>query len=164
MVITVFSGRTDYLSFMKRLLLITTFFLATPPAFPKAILYLKCKVTADVLITDLATSKIVEDRTIDDISILKIDFEASTAHDVRSEEAVDIVTEGEKALIAQRINDNEVKFEDDSNLHLRPPYSFSGVGKTAYKSKTQKANYTYQGSCIEVDASVFDKALNQQNL
>ena len=147
---------------MKRLLLlISALMVSSTQASSKDILYLKCKVTADVLITDLATSKIVEDRTIDDISILKIDFEASTVHDARSEEAVDIAIEGEMALIAQRINDNEVKLEDDSNLHLRPPYSFSGAGKTVYKSKNQKANYTYQGSCIEVDSSVFDKALNQ---
>ena len=150
---------------MKRLLLlISALMVSSTQASSKDILYLKCKVTADVLITDLATSKIVEDRTIDDISILKIDFEASTAHDARSEEAADIVIEGKMALIAQKINDNEVKFEDDGNLHLSPPYSLSGAGKTVYKSKNQKANYTYQGLCIEVEASVFDKALNQQNL
>ena len=159
-----FSDKTDYLSFIKRLLLITTIFLATPPAFSKDILYLKCKVTSDFLIADLATSKVVDDRTIEDISILKIDFKASTAHDARSKEAADIVIEGKMALIEQRIDDDEIKLNDDGGLHLIPPYPLSGAVKGIYKSKNQKVNSTYQGSCIEVDASVFDKALNQQNL
>ena len=156
-----FSDRTDYLSFMKRLLLITTFFLATPPAFPKDILYLKCKVTADMMSTNLTTSKVIEDRTIDDISILKIDFNASTAHDMRSPEAHEILIQGDRALIHQRINDDEVKFYDDGNLRLSSPYSLSGEGEAIYKSKNQKLNYSYQGSCIEVDASEFNEALNQ---
>ena len=31
-------------------------------------------------------------------------------------------------------------------------------------AKNQKVDYAYQGSCIEVDSSAFDKVLNQQNL
>ena len=117
-----------------------------------------------VLVSDLTTSKVVEDRTIDDISILKIDFKASTAHDARSEEALDIVIKRKTALMPQRINEDKIQFEDDGRLHLIPPYPLSGTGKVVYKSKNQKADYVYQGSCIEVDASAFDKILNQQNL
>ena len=133
-------------------------------ASARDILCLKCRVTSDFLISDIATSKVVDDRTIDDISILKIDFKASTAHDARSKEAADIVIEGKMALIEQRIDDDEIKLNDDGGLHLIPPYPLSGAVKGIYKSKNQKVNSTYQGSCIEVDASVFDKALNQQNL
>ena len=79
-------------------------------------------------------------------------------------EAADIVIEGKIALIEQRIDDDEMKLNDDGSLHLIPPYPLSGAVKGTYKSKNQKVNSTYQGSCIEVDASVFDKALNQQNL
>ena len=147
---------------MKRILFIAVPFLLTTPAFSKDILYLKCKVTSDFLISDLATSKVIEDRTIDDISILKIDFKRSTAHDTRSEQAIDIVIKRKMALIAQRINDDEIKLYDDGSLHLLPPYPLSGTGKTVFKSKNRKVNYTYQGSCSEVDASVFNDALNQQ--
>ncbi len=150
---------------MKRLLLLlTTLLVSSTQASARDILYLNCKVTSEFLVSDLATSKVVEDRTIDDISILKIDLKASTAHDARSEEAVDIVIEGEMALIEQRIDDDEIQLNDDGSLHLIPPYPMSGTGKTVYKSKNQKADYAYQGSCIELDASAFYEALNQQKI
>ena len=113
-----------------------------------------------MMTTDLTTSKVIEDRTIDHISILKIDFKASTAHDMYSPEAHDILIQGDRALIAQRINDDEVKFYDDGNLRLSSPYSLSGEGKVIYKSKNQKVNYSYQGRCIEVGASDFNDGLN----
>ena len=152
---------TELFDVKRLLLLISALLVSSPPAFSKDILYLKCKVTSDFLITDLATSKLIEDRTIDDISILKIDFKASTAHDTRSEQAVDIVIEEKMALIPQRINDDGIKLNDDGNLHLNPPYSLSGAGKAVYKFKNQKANYSYKGSCVEVDTSVFHESLNQ---
>ena len=67
---------------------------------------------------------------------------------------------GGRALIAHRINDDEVKLYDDGNLRLSSPYSLSGEGKAIYKSKNQKVNYSYQGPFIEVDASEFNEALN----
>ncbi|MDC3185899.1 hypothetical protein OBA47_01525 [bacterium] len=150
---------------MQRLmLLISALLVSSPPASSKDILYLKCKVTADMMTTDLTTSKVIEDRTIDHISILKIDFKISTAHDMYSPEAHDILTQANRDLIAQRINDDEVKFYDDGNLRLSSPYSLSGDGKAIYKSKNEKVNYSYQGPCVEVDASEFNKvheALNQ---
>ena len=77
-----------------------------------------------------------------------------------SPEAHDILIQGYRALIAQRINDDEVKFYDDGNLCLSSPYSLSGEGKAIYKSKNQKASYSYQGPCIEVEASEFNETLN----
>ena len=68
------------------------------------------------------------------------------------------------ASIVQRINDDEIKLDDEGRLHLVRPYPLSGAGETVYKSKNQKANYTYQGSCSEVDALAFKEALNQQDL
>ena len=104
------------------------------PAFSKDTLYLKCNVTSDFLITDLTTSQVVDNRSIDDTSILKIDLKASTAHDTRSEEAIDIIIKRKMAFMAQRINDNEVKLNDDGSLHLIPPYPLSGTGEAVYKS------------------------------
>jgi len=66
-------------------------------------------------------------------------------------------------FMAQRINDNEVKLNDDGSLHLIPPYPLSGTGGAVYKSKNRKANYTYRGSCNGIDSSRFNEALNQQN-
>ena len=150
---------------MKRLLLlISTLMVSSTQAYARDILYLKCKVTSEFLVSDLATSKAVEDRTIDDISILKIDFKASTVHDARSEEALDIFIKRKMALMPQRINDDKIQLEDDGRLHLIPPSPLSGTGKGVYKSKNQKVDYTYQGSCIEVDSSAFHKILNQKNL
>ena len=149
---------------MKRILIISIPFIMITTAFSKDTLYLKCNVTSDFLITDLTTSQVVDDRSIDDTSILKIDLKASTAHDTRSEEAIDIVIKRKVALIEQRIDDDEMKMNDNGSLHLIPPYPLSGVAKGVYKPKNQKVNATYQGSCIEVDASVLDKALNQQNI
>ena len=149
---------------MKRILNISIPFILTTPAFSKDTLYLKCKVTSDFLITDLATSKVVDDRSIDDISILKIDLKARTAHDTRSEEAIDIIIKRKMAFIAQRINDDEIKLNDDGSLHLTPPYPLSGTGEAVYKFKNRKASYTYQGSCNRIDSSMFNEALNQQNI
>ena len=149
---------------MKRILNISIPFILTTPAFSKDTLYLKCKVTSDFLITDLATSKVVDDRSIDDISILKIDLKARTAHDTRSEEAIDIIIKRKMAFIAQRINDDEIKLNDDGSLHLTPPYPLSGTGEAVYKFKNRKAGYTYQGSCNRIDSSMFNEALNQQNI
>ena len=147
---------------MKRLmLLISTLLVSSTQASARDILYLKCKVTSDFLIHDLATSKIVDNRTIDDISILKIDFKESTAHDTRSEQSIDIVIKKKMALITQRVSDDEMKIDDDGILHLIPPYPFAGTGKAFYKAKNQKADYAYQGSCMEVGVSVFHEALNQ---
>ena len=150
---------------MKRLLLlISALMVSSTQASARDILYLKCKVTSEFLVSDLTTSKVVEDRTIDDISILKIDFKASTAHDARSEEALGIFIKRKMAVMPQRINEDEIQLEDDGRLHLIPPYPLSGTGKGVYKPKNQKVDYAYQGSCIEVDSSEFDKVLNQQNL
>ena len=147
---------------MKRLmLLISTLLVSSTQAYARDILYLKCKVTSDFLIHDLATSKLVDDRTIDDISILKIDFKESTAHDTRSEQSIDIVIKKKMALITQRVSDDEIQIDDDGILHLIPPYPFAGTGKAFYKAKNQKADYAYQGSCMEVGVSVFHEALNQ---
>ena len=150
---------------MKRLMvLISALLVPSTPASARDILYFKCNVTSDLLISDLATSKVVDNRSIDDISILKIDLKASTAHDTRSEQAIDIVIEKKTVLIVQKIDDDEIMLDDNGSLHLIPPYSFSGTGEAVYKSKNRKANYTYQGSCSEADASVFNESLDQQNL
>ena len=74
------------------------------------------------MITDLTTFQVVDDRSIDDTSILKIDLKASTANDTRSEEAIDNIIKRKTAFIAQRINDNEIKLNDGGGLHLIPPY------------------------------------------
>ena len=152
---------TEAFDVKRLMLLISALMVSSTQASARDILCLKCRVTSDFLISDIATSKVVDDRTIDDISILKIDFKAGTAHDAHSEQSIDIVIKRKTALIAQRINDNEMQLDDDGSLRLIPPYPLSGTGKAVYKSKNQKADYSYQGSCVEVIASIFREALNQ---
>ena len=152
---------TEAFNVKRLMVLISALLVSSTPASARDILYLKCNVTSDFLISDLATSKVVDNRSIDDISILKIDLKASTAHDTRSEQAIGIVITKKVALIAQRINDNEIQLNDDGNIHLIPPYPLSGTGKAVYKFKNQKADYAYQGSCTEASSSAFYEALNQ---
>ena len=86
---------------MKRLmLLISALMVSSTQASARDILYFKCRITSDLLISDIDTSKVVDDRTIVDISILKIDFKAGTAQDARSEQSIDIVIKRKTALIA----------------------------------------------------------------
>jgi hypothetical protein len=42
-----------------------------------------------------------------------------------------------------------------------PPYSTSGSGTAILKSKNETRNYSYKGSCEEIDASAFDEALRK---
>ena len=100
MVITVFRDRSYNMKIMKRILIISIPFIMITPAFSKDTLYLNCNVTSDFLINDLTTSQTVDDRSIDDTSILKIGLKASTAHDTRSEEAIDIIIKRKMAFIA----------------------------------------------------------------
>ena len=88
---------------MKYLPILGALLLSASPAVADDLLYLRCKQSVDMVITDLITSKIVEDRTIDDISILKIDFSKKTMHDSRAGVTVNFALKSKIATIIQKL-------------------------------------------------------------
>ena len=114
-----------------------------------------------MVITDLITSKIVAARTIDDISILKIDFSKKTMHDSRAGLTVNFELKNKIATIIQKVDDDEVKLDDVTKIKLSPPYSNSSTGTGILKAKNQSSTHRAEGICEEVDASVWNKSLKE---
>ena len=145
---------------MKLLPLIGALLLSASPAAAGDYLYLRCKYSADIVTTDSKSSKILDDRTIDDISLLKINFKQKTVLDSRSEGAVGFTIQNKIMIIVQKIDDDETKLNGLDKIELMPPYSSSGSGTAILKSKNVTRNYSYEGSCEEIDASMFDEAVS----
>ena len=146
---------------MKYLPILGALLLSASPAVADDFLYLRCKQSVDMVITDLITSKIVEDRTIDDISILKIDFSKKTMHDSRAGLTVNFALKNKIATIIQKVDDDEVKLDDVTKIKLFPPYSNSSTGTGIFKAKNQSSTHRAEGVCEEVDASVWDKSFKE---
>ena len=146
---------------MKLLPLIGALLLSASPAAAGDYLYLKCKYSADIVTTDSKSSKILDDRTIDDISLLKINFKQKTVLDSRSEGAVGFTIQNKTMNIVQKFDDDEMKLNGVDKIELMPPYSTSGSGTAILKSKNETRTYSYEGSCEEIDASAFDEALRK---
>jgi len=146
---------------MKYLPILGALLLSASPAVADDFLYLRCKQSVDMVITDLTTSKIVEDRTIDDISILKIDFSKKTMHDSRAKLTVNFALKNKIATIIQKVDDDEVKLDDVTKIKLSPPYSNSSTGTGILKAKNQSSTHRAEGKCEEVDASVWNKSFKE---
>lgn len=146
---------------MKLHALFGALLVSASPAIADEFLYLRCKTSVDLVNTNSTTSKITEDRTMDDISILKVDFKMKIILDSRSEGPLDIEIQDKFLTIPQRINDKELELEDIGRIELTPPYALSGKGTAIYKSKNQTSTFSYEGLCKEVDASVFESALKE---
>jgi len=146
---------------MKLHALFGALLVSASPAIADDYLYLRCKTSVDLVNTNSTTSKITEDRTMDDISILKVDFKMKIILDSRSEGPLDIEIQDKFLTIPQRINDKELELEDIGRIELTPPYALSGKGTAIYKSKNQTSTFSYEGLCKEVDASVFESALKE---
>ena len=147
---------------MKLLPLIGPLLLSASPAAAGDYLYLRCKCSADIVTTESKSFKILDDRTIDDIALLKIDFKQKTVLDARSPAALGYTLQNKTMTIIQKIDDDEMKVNSVDKIELIPPYSWSGSGTIILKSKNVTRNYSYEeGSCEEIDASVFDEALRK---
>ena len=149
---------------MKLHALFGALLVSASPAIADDYLYLRCKTSVDLVNTNSTTSKITEDRTMDDISILKVDFKMKTILDSRSEGPLGIEIQDKILKIPQRINDKELELEDIGRIELTSPYTLSGKGTAIYKSKNQTSTYSYEGLCKEVDASVFKSALKESEV
>ena len=146
---------------MKLPILLTALLLSASPAIADDLLYLRCKGTTNVVIFNAKTSKTIEDRTINDIAIIKIDFANKTVHDSRSEGPASIKVQNNNMTVTVEIDDDELKINDESEWGLTPPISFSQRGSGIDKIKNQTFTYNANGVCEEVDSSVWDKAWNQ---
>ena len=146
---------------MKLPILLGALLLSVSPAFADDYLYLRCKLSIDWVQRNSITSKITEDRTIDDIALLKVDFQRKTILDTRSDGPLDIAIQDKVLTITQRIDDKEMKLQDIGTIELTPPYAFSGKGTGIYKSKNETSAYSYEGLCKEINESVFEKALKE---
>ena len=145
---------------MKLFPLLGALLLSASPAAAGEYLYLRCKCSADIVTTESKSYKILDDRTIDDIALLKIDFKQNTVLDSRSEAALGFSLQINTMTIIQKIDDDEMKLNAVDKIELMPPYSWSGSGTAILKSKNVTRNYSYEGSCEEIDASIFDEAVS----
>ena len=71
-------------SLLRTVSLLGALLLSALPAAAGNYLYLRCKYSVDIVTTNTKTSKIYEDRTIDDSALIKIDFNKKTVLDTRS--------------------------------------------------------------------------------
>ena len=69
---------------MNFLLALGALLLSLSPAVANNLLYLRCRKSDHIVITNSATSNIIDKRTKDDSSILKIDLTKKTLADVRA--------------------------------------------------------------------------------
>tara|TARA_Y100000589_G_scaffold193663_1_gene183243 strand:+ start:193 stop:537 length:345 start_codon:yes stop_codon:yes gene_type:complete len=114
-----------------------------------------------MVLVDAKTSKVKEDRTIDEIFVFKINFINKTIRDSRSKIPVNIIVQNKNMTITLDSEDDELKISDKSEWNLTPPISYSQRGSIIDKIKNLSGTYNGEGVCKEVDASVWDEALNQ---
>ncbi len=146
---------------MKLAILLGALVLSASPAIADDFVYLRCKASVDILITDSTTSKIIEEKTVGDIAIIKIDFIKKTILDARSEGPLSFKLRNNIMNVLTDSDDNRYKINDVFRLSLTPPISYSQRGTIVFKSKNQAYAHSSEGSCEEVDASVFEEALKE---
>ncbi len=148
---------------MKLPILLGALLLSASPAISNDYLYLKCKKSDDIVITNSATSRIIGKRTKEVSSIFKIDLTKKTLTDARAGYPQSFTVQNKTIIITYKVDNNQLKSSDMFKLNLMPPYSISSKGTAIVKTMNKSLTTRGEGSCEEVDASVFEKALNQPN-
>ena len=148
---------------MKLPILLTALLLSASPAVSKDYLYLRCKKSDDIVITNSATSRIIGKRTKDVSSIFKIDLTKKTLTDARAGYPQSFTVQNKTIVITYKVDNDQLKSSDIFKLNLMPPYSISSKGTAIVKTMNKSLTTRGEGSCEEVDPSVFEKALNQPN-
>ena len=121
--------------------------------------YLRCKKSDDIVITNSATSNIIDKRTKDDSSILKIDLTKKTLADARARFPLSFTVQNKTIIATYKVDNDELKSDDMFKLNLIPPYSISSKGTAIVKTMNRSLTSRGEGSCEEVDASVFEKVM-----
>ena len=148
---------------MKLPILFGALLLSASPAISNDYLYLKCKKSDDIVITNSATSRIIGKRTKEVSSIFKIDLTKKTLTDARAGYPQSFTVQNKTIIITYKVDNNQLKSSDMFKLNLMPPYSISSKGTAIVKTMNKSLTTRGEGSCEEVDPSVFEKALNQPN-
>ena len=148
---------------MKLPILLTALLLSASPGVANDYLYLRCKKSDDIVITNSATSRIIGKRTKDVSSIFKIDLTKKTLTDARAGYPQSFTVRNRAIIITYKVDNDQLKSSDIFKLNLMPPYSISSKGTAIVKTMNKSLTTRGEGSCEEVDASVFEKALNQPN-
>ena len=148
---------------MKLPTLLTALLLSASPAVSEDYLYFRCKKSDDIVITNSATSRIIGKRTKDVTSIFKIDLTKKTLTDARAGYPQSFTVQNKTIIITYKVDNDQLKSSDIFKLNLIPPYSISSKGTAIVKAMNKSLSTRGEGSCEEVDASVFEKALNQPN-
>ena len=148
---------------MKLQILLGVLLLSASPAVANDYLYLRCKKSDDIVIANSATSRIIGKRTKDVSSIFKIDLTKKTLTDARAGYPQSFTVLNREIIITYKVDNNQLKSSDMFKLNLMPPYSISSKGTAIVKTMNKSLTTRGEGSCEEVDPSVFEKALNQPN-
>ena len=148
---------------MKLPILLTALLLSASPGVANDYLYLRCKKSDDIVITNSATSRIIGTRTKDVSSIFKIDLTKKTLTDARAGYPQSFTVQNKTIIITYKVDNDQLKSSDIFKLNLMPPYSISSKGTAIVETMNKSLTTRGEGSCEEVDASVFEKALNQPN-
>ena len=148
---------------MKLPILLTALLLSASPGVANDYLYLRCKKSDDIVITNSATSRIIGKRTKDVSSNFKIDLTKKTLTDARAGYPQSFTVQNKTIIITYKVDNDQLKSSDIFKLNLMPPYSISSKGTAIVETMNKSLTTRGEGSCEEVDASVFEKALNQPN-
>ena len=146
---------------MKSLLVLGALLLSASPAIADDLLYLRCNQSGDLVITNTTTSKIIEDINLEDIAYVKVDFKKKTILDTRSEAPLSFTVQNSFMTVLTKYDDNELKVNDVVKMNLLPPYPISSNGTIEFKNKNRTNTHSAKGSCEEIEASVFEKALKE---
>ena len=122
---------------MKLAILLGALVLSASPAIADDFVYLRCNASVDILITDSTTSKIIEEKTVDDIAIIKIDFINKTILDARSEGPLSFKLRNNIMNVLTDSDDNRYKINDVFKLNLTSPISYSQRGAVVFKPKNE---------------------------
>ena len=146
---------------MNFLLALGALLFSASPAVANDLLYLRCKKSDDIVITNSATSEIIEKRTKDDSSILEIDLTKKTLVDARARFPLVFTIQNKTIIATYKVDDDELKSTDIFKLNLMPPYLISSKGTAIVKTMNRSLTFRGEGSCEEVDASVFEKVMKE---
>ncbi len=131
------------------------------PAVANNLLYLRCRKSDHIVITNTVTSKIIEERTKDDTSILKINLIKKTLADARAGHPLSFTVQNKLITATFKVDNDELKSDDIFKLNLMPPYLITAKGTAIVKTMNRSLTSRGEGSCEEVDASVFEKVMKE---
>ncbi len=146
---------------MKCLLALGALLLSASPAVANNLLYLRCRKSDHIVITNTVTSKIIEERTKDDTSILEINLTKKTLTDARAGYPLSFTVQNKLITATFKVDNDELKSDDIFQLNLISPYLITAKGTAIVKTMNRSLTSRGEGSCEEVDASVFEKVMKE---